>query len=87
MKKKITKYMAFVFSILIIVLAVIGYYMKKDLAKEKEIKAEIEKYNKYAAFYNQSNPAILGDFGEYYFDTFTENRKKLKKRLDINAKI
>ena len=48
MKKKITKYMAFVFSILIIVLAVIGYYMKKDLAKEKEIKAEIEKYNKYA---------------------------------------
>lgn len=85
MKKKITKYMAFVFSILIIVLAVIGYYMKKDLAKEKEIKAEIEKYNKYAAFYNQSNPAILGDFGEYYFDTFTENRKKLKKlnRVDL----
>ena len=77
--------MAFVFSILIIVLAVIGYYMKKDLAKEKEIKAEIEKYNKYAAFYNQSNPAILGDFGEYYFDTFTENRKKLKKlnRVDL----
>lgn len=71
--------MAFVFSILIIVLAVIGYYMKKDLAKEKEIKAEIEKYNKYAAFYNQSNSAILGDFGEYYFDTFTENRKKIKK--------
>ena len=56
--------MAFVFSILIIVLAVIGYYMKKDLAKEKEIKEEIEKYNKYASFYKQTNPAILVDFCE-----------------------
>jgi len=46
---------------------------------------EIEKYNKYAAFYNQSNSAILGDFGEYYFDTFTENKKRLKKvrRVDL----
>ena len=62
-----------------------GYYMKKESVMEKEVKAEIEKYNKYAAFYNQSNPAILGDFGEYYFDTFTENRKKLKKlnRVDL----
>ena len=85
MKKKITKYMAFIFCILIIISAVMGYYMKKESVMEKEVKAEIEKYNKYAAFYNQSNPAILGDFGEYYFDTFTENRKKLKKlnRVDL----
>ena len=85
MKKKITKYMAFIFCILIMISAVMGYYMKKESVMEKEVKAEIEKYNKYAAFYNQSNPAILGDFGEYYFDTFTENRKKLKKlnRVDL----
>lgn len=85
MKKKITKYSAFIFGILIIILAAIGYHMRRELAKEKEIKAEIEKYNKYAAFYNQSNSAILGDFGEYYFDTFTENKKRLKKvrRVDL----
>ena len=91
MKKKITKYMAFIFCILLLISAYSSklevYYMKKESVMEKEVKAEIEKYNKYAAFYNQSNPASLGDFGEYYFDTFTENRKKLKKRLDINAKI
>ena len=53
--------MAFIFCILIMISAVMGYYMKKESVMEKEVKAEIEKYNKYAAFYNQSNPAILGD--------------------------
>ena len=47
MKKKITKYSAFIFGVLIIILAAIGYHMRRELAKEKEIKAEIEKYNKY----------------------------------------
>jgi len=38
MKKKITKYMAFIFCILIMISAVMGYYMKKESVMEKEVK-------------------------------------------------
>ena len=63
MKKKITKYMAFVFSILIIVLAVIGYYMKKDLGDELGSKIEKAALAVYKKCYEHAykNGIIIAD--------------------------
>ena len=79
------QYAIFVFSIIAIFLAILGYSVRKKLLEEKEIKAEIEKYNKYVAFYNKESFAILGDFRSYYIDTFTNGKGKLKelKRVDL----
>ena len=85
MEKKKVQYAIFVFSIIAVFLAILGYSVRRKLFEEKEIKAEIEKYNKYVAFYNKESFAILGDFRSYYVDTFTDGKGKLKKlkRVDL----
>jgi len=85
MEKKKVQYAIFVFSIIAVFLAILGYSVRRKLLEEKEIKAEIEKYNKYVAFYNKESFAILGDFRSYYVDTFTDGKGKLKKlkRVDL----
>ena len=50
MEKKKVQYAIFVFSIIAVFLAILGYSVRRKLLEEKEIKAEIEKYNKYVDF-------------------------------------
>ncbi len=85
MKEKIKKYRIFILLLVIVIFSAAGFFLRNIFLKEDVTKKEIEKYNKYAEFYNNKIfEESAGDFEVYYKNNFTDKRGNFKEPSKIN---